>query len=476
MTRGISLLDDLKYILNNQQYSDVKIKCSDDKILYGCRILLAARCEILDGMLYNAKHEATSDEISFPEILSSTMKIILLYLYTGETNKDNLDSRNAINVLHAANFLHLPSLETFVSNFIDSLLKSKQNTFNVVHLFSSVVVKYKSRLDKQNPVIKRIYKKMIAIQLDTIPYDMVPYNMLDVLLSQVSAKDESFVTNEYGILRYVILWGAKEISFEALNNFSKLLPNEKSIAKYCREKNVDAHRVSVDSTISTIGNVRNHLIKKIKGLLLYIHLELIPAKILGCVIDPLKILPEDRLLKAYRFHSIRPQDNSLITHRGFMFKWDQTACGSILILSNDKTEVEAVSAHRHVQSIRAMQALFDKQTIEWDILIQKIGKLISVGVCTEECDFSKNLSIQSTGWCMSSTGSYYHNNISTKYELPPFIEKDIITIHLDMTQRTCAFSINGNRMKTAFSNLPEKIYPALELETGAKAQIIYKAN
>ena len=43
MSRGFSLEQDLKLLVNNPKYSDVEILCGDKEKLYGCRAILAAR-------------------------------------------------------------------------------------------------------------------------------------------------------------------------------------------------------------------------------------------------------------------------------------------------------------------------------------------------------------------------------------------------------------------------------------------------
>ena len=83
MTRGYSLEQDLRLLLNNPKYSDIEILCEDEKKLHGCRAILAARSEVLDRLLYNGMKESYEKQISFPTINSTAMKIVLEYTYTG---------------------------------------------------------------------------------------------------------------------------------------------------------------------------------------------------------------------------------------------------------------------------------------------------------------------------------------------------------------------------------------------------------
>ena len=47
MMRGYSVEQDLRLLVNNPKYSDIEILCQDEKKLYACRAILAARSEVL---------------------------------------------------------------------------------------------------------------------------------------------------------------------------------------------------------------------------------------------------------------------------------------------------------------------------------------------------------------------------------------------------------------------------------------------
>src|ERR1044072_1938636 len=114
MTRGYSLEQDLRLLINNPKYSDIEILCGDEKKLYGCRAILAARSEVLDRLLYNGMKESYEKQISFPNVNSSEMKIILEYTYTGSIKKKSLTEDNIIEVFYAADYFQLPNLQDFI--------------------------------------------------------------------------------------------------------------------------------------------------------------------------------------------------------------------------------------------------------------------------------------------------------------------------------------------------------------------------
>src|SRR5215212_10277478 len=102
MTRGNSLEQDFRFLINNPKYSDIEILCGDEEKLYGCRAILAARSEIFNSLLYNGMKESYEKQITFPEINSSEMKIILEYAYIGTVKEELLTKDNTVEAFRAA--------------------------------------------------------------------------------------------------------------------------------------------------------------------------------------------------------------------------------------------------------------------------------------------------------------------------------------------------------------------------------------
>src|SRR5947207_3583212 len=99
MTRGYSLEQDLKLLVNNPKYSDIEILCEDEKKLHGCRAILAARSEVFDRLLYNGMNgmkESYERQISFSKVNSAGMEIILEYTYTGSIKVESLTKDNTV--------------------------------------------------------------------------------------------------------------------------------------------------------------------------------------------------------------------------------------------------------------------------------------------------------------------------------------------------------------------------------------------
>src|SRR6266498_5859948 len=111
MTRGYSLEQDLKLLINNPKYSDIEILCENEKKLYGCRAILAARSDVFDRLLYNGMKESYESQISFPTINSTGMEIILEYIYIGLIEENSLTKDNIVEAYYAADYFQLPNLQ-----------------------------------------------------------------------------------------------------------------------------------------------------------------------------------------------------------------------------------------------------------------------------------------------------------------------------------------------------------------------------
>ncbi|CAG8631222.1 4880_t:CDS:1 [Ambispora leptoticha] len=478
MNRGESLVEDLKVMVNNSRFSDVKIKCSDYKdnndILYGCRMVLAARCEVFEKLLFNGMRETHEPEIVFPEISTLAMKVVLEFIYTGTVDENNLNVTNAIDVYYAANYLLLPALEEVTFSFIERILSSNIKT-SIVKLFSAMITKFDVQEFKESRLFQLLCKKMMKIPLGTLAFEEISFDVLKVLLSQTLDQDEYFATSEYGVFRYVVLWGANKVSTQALAAYVKVLPPDDSVEAFCDELSQKNEELIEESKYR---KYRQQILKQIGHLLPLINLKLINMRILALIIDPLRLNCVECLNKAYRFHAI--SNNPTKTTRGSFVNrkitWDKTKCGPHLIVNDDGTIVESFIRNRS-QMVIAKQAFKGEDFLQWDIVIEKTTKYVAIGVISyteiekPEPELSKSLIWQPNCWCISSDGSYHDLTSSRGYELEAFKEGDTVTTHLDMSKRTLSFSINGRKMETAFRNIADKVYPAISLSSLGKLRI-----
>ena len=106
MPYGNSLLSNLSFLIGNASYSDIRLRCSDSlKLFHANKIILAARSEMFDRLLFGGFHENTADEIPFPEISSAVMRFIIEYIYSEQV--ENLTINIVLETYHAANYFLL---------------------------------------------------------------------------------------------------------------------------------------------------------------------------------------------------------------------------------------------------------------------------------------------------------------------------------------------------------------------------------
>src|SRR5688572_8300427 len=139
MTRGYSLEQDLRLLVNNPKYSDVEILCGDEKKLHGCRAILAARSEVFNGLLYNGMKESYEKQISFPKFNSSEMEIILEYIYTGLIKGKSLTKDNIVKAFYAADYFQLPDLQNLIFKHVKNNLEKNYTENYSPELLSKIV-------------------------------------------------------------------------------------------------------------------------------------------------------------------------------------------------------------------------------------------------------------------------------------------------------------------------------------------------
>ncbi|CAG8486216.1 9528_t:CDS:1 [Ambispora gerdemannii] len=424
-------------------------------------------------MLLNGMRETNKSIIKFPEITSSAMKIVLEFLYTGDVNPNHFTIRSAIDTFHAANYFLLPDLEKMISEFIIDNLKKENKIDCLVEFFSSMI-SCSSAIDCEIKVFREIWSVMVNTQVWLIPFDRMTFEMLRVLLSGTVDFEGYFLTTEYDLFRYILLWEASRISRQAFLAFFDYLPLIETI-DYFRDQILTGFRNDALSD-PTIAKYRTQVHDDISQLLTLIDLHRIPPKVIATVIRPLQLISDEICLNAYDYHAkayCTPKQQRGIYHYKLL-QWDKRACGSKLKISANSTIISALADLTTHQSVRTEQAFWGEGVYEWDVIVEETCCYAWVGICATECvNYAMPLGLQQYGWVVSSGGFYQHHGRKSRGDKLILFGKDAkVTVHLDMTNRTCAFSINNVRMPVAFDNLPEKVYPAVSLVCPGRFRIL----
>ncbi|CAG8629580.1 1492_t:CDS:1 [Acaulospora morrowiae] len=294
---GNSLTDDLKLMVNNPRYSDIKLICKNDSILYGNRTILIARSEVFKKML----SMETANNILFLNFDASHIEIILEYLYTGSIS-EKITIENTFGVFNAAKFFKLKKLQVLVSEFSK---KMNEHETQFPELSSKA----------DNDTINYLIDSMVKVSWGSIEFDILSLQDLQYLLSKRDKRRIS-ESSEYSVLRFAILSAANKISQEAFFILEKRLPPWKKINQ---EINNNYFIEIKNNYLIEINN--NHLIEKelstsiadsINPITEYIDFRRIDGVILKKVIEPLNIAPGEKISDAYRFQVSEKPSSSVL--------------------------------------------------------------------------------------------------------------------------------------------------------------------
>ncbi|GBC03178.1 hypothetical protein RclHR1_00500026 [Rhizophagus clarus] len=451
MKKGYSLEQDLRLLINNPKYSDIEILCRNGEKLYGCRAILAARSDIFDGLLYNGMKESYEKNISLPTINYSAMKIILEYTYTGSIEEKSLTKDNIIESLHAADYFQLLELHDSIMKTLRDTLR-KNYTDNYSPELLSKVVEITS-LTEDNNLLNLLLESVAIIPLNTIEFGRLSIAGLKYLLFRTHEKEIPFATPEYEVFRYCAILAAKQVSNDAYKTLMERLPTLELIED------------SIKPEKRFISN-RQLVVKELEPLVKLIDFRRIKGHILVDIIEPLEIIPPEVILNVYR-HKTKTNISDYNIIRGIPFDiiWDESACGSKLIIEDNRKIIHASNDCDLHQSVRVKMKLENKGIFEWDFIVEKDCDYAWVGICSSEnFNYETFAGKQSTGWVLGSSGCCY-NSLNRLNYCPSFGDGTKITVHLDMDKRTCAFTVNGTKYPevSEWNNLPSKLYPVASL-------------
>lgn len=439
-------------------------------ILFGSRAILAARSKVLDGMLYNGMRETHEKRVKFPNIDSKIFLFVLEFIYTSSITNDSLTFEEAIEIYRVGDFLQLSTLQDIIIKFIKCYInKNKQLAPNLL----TEVVRSSDTLT-HGVLINILIENIAKNPLDSIAFENLSNQALYCLLSARYDRKVQFLTQEYYVLRYVILHAANMISKEAHEIFESKLLRLENLKKTETRNNIE--------TNSELNNFSSNITNNITPLLRFINWHRIDNKIIREIIQPLKIIPDEMLREAYFFTANKRlifKDNYEITSNPF--KFDSAASGKQLIFNDDYSEVSAMVTKPEMmiyQSARSQYIITDNGEHEWEVLIEEIGDASNcyIGICDEYCDFNTFVGNSINAWVFNRQGTCWNNGIFSRYG-SEFNVGDTITVHIDMNQRTCAFSVNGKRHPPVnWTNLPSKLYPIVSFRNSGRLRIQAHVN
>ncbi|CAB5189692.1 uncharacterized protein OCT59_000941 [Rhizophagus irregularis] len=464
MTRGNSLEQDLRLLINNPKYSDLEILCDDEKKLYGCKAILAARSEVFERELYNGMKESYENKISFPKINSSGMEIVLEYIYTGSIKEEYLTKDNIIETFYAADYFQLTDLQDFIMKTFKNTLKKNYNENYSPELLSELAEKMP--LTENNILLNLLIEEVATIPLNTIEFGRLSIAGLQYLLVCTYEKERSFATPEYEVFRYSTILAAKQVSDDAYKTLIERLPTLEQVKQIENSTQVE-NKFIID---------HQKVAKELEPLVEFIDFRRIKGQVLINIIEPLEIVPARIILNVYR-HYTKSNNSNLNDIRGIPilpkysinesdYVWDESACGSKLIIEDNGKIVHAPNDCTSHQNVRAKITFENNDTFEWDVVFEKVSFASWVGVCSSEnFNYEGFAGDQPNGWVLGSSGYCCNSRNYINNYCQPFGDGTKVTVHLDMNKRTCAFTVNGTKYPevSAWNNLPSKLYPVASL-------------
>jgi hypothetical protein len=145
-TRGESLENDLRTLLYNERFFDIKLKCSNDIVLGASKNILSARSNIFNNLLQDKNNNNNNIEIiEFDKIDSNAMEFILNFLYTCRIDLEKLTIENIIEIYHATEYFELNNLQKNIIEYTKQILEY-ENDDSGKKLLSNFVKKLPSKI------------------------------------------------------------------------------------------------------------------------------------------------------------------------------------------------------------------------------------------------------------------------------------------------------------------------------------------
>ncbi|RIA98907.1 hypothetical protein C1645_748419 [Glomus cerebriforme] len=379
------------------------------------------------------------------------MEFILNFLYTCRIDLEKLTINNIIEIYHATEYFELDGLQKFIIEYTRQVLDYESDDSRK-KLLSHFVEKFP--FDTDNDMSQLLVDSVARIPLvpNEAEKDSLSLMGVQYFLCKTYDTKNPFATFEFTIFEYIITKIVKIISNSLEND--KYKQNEKEYKMI--------------------------FIKYLNPLIPYIDLRRIETDYLIEKIEPMNVFPLKMITDAYRF-KVQERNKLFRSIRGIpIFRWNyNNNLHNFLYISNDGLTLEAdqnLDVYKHVMGDFIIK---EKGIYEWDIIIQKLCKTVYIGICDYknfeiECYNNNNNNNQYYyGWVLGSDGFVYNKKNWKRYTNEKFKEGDKVTIHLNMTNKTCAFSVNDLRNDdvSEWKNIPSEVCPVISLRQGSKLRI-----
>ncbi|RUS19992.1 hypothetical protein BC937DRAFT_86590 [Endogone sp. FLAS-F59071] len=197
---GINLKGDFASVMDDEAFQDVKITCSDGVEVGASRHILAARSATFRAMLYGEMREAQSGKVILQTIKSDTLRIVFLFLYTGDISSAYpLSAELVINIYNAAMFFILPELMKLAISQVQ-VVESISLASSMLNEAVGAINLTEDTRDLYNALVRLFFTQSLRIG----DLNALSYKAVEVLLT--SGQEFKFHTNELTLLLCVVDW------------------------------------------------------------------------------------------------------------------------------------------------------------------------------------------------------------------------------------------------------------------------------
>ncbi|KAL3681780.1 hypothetical protein R1sor_024736 [Riccia sorocarpa] len=503
------IIQALATMMNDKELSDLLFVCNDGVSLSASRLWLRARSVVFHKVL-----SADIKEIALDDVSSRVLSIVFEFLYTGSVpsfvsriHEDEMDRwSEGLAIIRAARHLLLSALERLIWNslIIDVWKSAADKDLTNTALRLSTLVHFISGYESIGNVEETISLKLVRILhpgwLGMRSITTLSEEGLLFLLENTGGDHESqfgdegvIGLREYLRLRQVILWCiSQRLEVDsAVSMLERNLPCANAAMKLLKEPgNSVFHRNSspgkripaastLAKTVLAEGRFRTIFLS-------LINLRLIHPVLLVKVLEPLKIIPPSKYMKAFRFHALKRPLHTRLRD----FTW-QYCKGSFEIVEAGTVETrEGLSGTALVSS----SAFWEDRVYKWNVTIKGvrvnrvhegtvtafqwgIGMIMSDTPQAPGESLRNTLVSQKNGWALikgSDSRVFIKRGVSSDEDeqadcilyatLPHAVDDDNvgtefrIGVVLDMVQKTCSFTLNGVHLGVAWTDLPSKYY------------------
>lgn len=473
---GLGLQEDLGTMLNDPAYSDMQFVCKDGQKVHACRLLLLARSEVLRQMLTNGMAESRMTEVPLPDITSAALLPTLEFLYTGAIVKYKVTLDIAYQVLHAAQFLLLEKLGKHVLSAIRAAAMEVTDPAVLAQLLSSKL-DFEGALDYSDDVARHSVDSLRRCGCSgSYLKHLTSWQALEAYLVLTRTRNEVPVVSfmQYLRLRDVLLWCSRKVSAEAEKAMSLCFPLEESLKRHYETlKTWDKSYAYVD-LISADGHPAVYaVIEKVKAFMStcpivwsrVVDFRCIHPLILLKIVKPLGIIQPSSLLdEAFAYQALQAGEMNVM-------KWVASDISRAYYSIGEQGTVVVAKQPRFVDPqcvfvVKANMAINKTYgTYEFDVFVEEGSIDMTIGVASPKIDSIDDdhllRMVDGRLWYVIRSGASRGEQAWFRCE-GQLIKHCRVRIRLDMTNKSCLFSIDGRVVRDVPSKIrSDELYPVV---------------